>query len=63
MSVEHIVVNGHELTAFDLPPKPEEYTVTVDGLGEIHVIKGEPKTQRDWDALAKNKLKLAGDAE
>ena len=57
------MVNGHELTAFDLPPEPEEYTVTVDGLGDVHVIKGKPRTPRDWDALAKNKLHMDGDAE
>ena len=27
MSVEHIMVNGRELTAFYLQPKPEEHTV------------------------------------
>lgn len=31
MSVEHISINGRELTAFDLPPKGEDYEVHLEG--------------------------------
>lgn len=54
---EHIMVNGRELNFFDLPPKPkEEYTVHVDGIGDVVVEKGEPPRRRDWVHLAVAKL-------
>ena len=57
MSVEKIMVNGHELTAFDLPPEPSEtYTVNVDGLGEIVVEKGKPPKDKDVPAMYMRKL-------
>lgn len=57
MSVERIMVNGHELTAFDLPPEPSEtYTVNVDGLGEIAVEKGKPPKEKDVPAMYMRKL-------
>ena len=57
MSVEKIVVNGHELTAFDLPPEPSEtYTVNVDGLGEIVVEKGKSPKDKDVPAMYMRKL-------
>lgn len=57
MSVEKIMVNGHELTAFDLPPEPSEtYTVNVDGLGEIVVEKGKPPKEKDVPAMYMRKL-------
>lgn len=57
MSVERIMVNGHELTAFDLPPEPSEtYTVNVDGLGEIVVEKGKPPKEKDVPAMYMRKL-------
>lgn len=57
MSVEHIEVNDHELTAFDLPPEPSEvYTVFVDGLGEIVVEKGKPPKEKDVPAMYMRKL-------
>ena len=57
MSVEKIMVNGHELTAFDLPPEPSEtYTVNVDGLGEIVVEKGKSPKDKDVPAMYMRKL-------
>ena len=57
MSVERIMVNDHELTAFDLPPEPSEtYTVNVDGLGEIVVEKGKPPKEKDVPAMYMRKL-------
>lgn len=57
MSAEKIMVNGHELTAFDLPPEPSEtYTVNVDGLGEIVVEKGKPPKEKDVPAMYMRKL-------
>jgi hypothetical protein len=57
MSVEKIMVNGHELTAFDLPSEPSEtYTVSVDGLGEIVVEKGKPPKEKDIPAMYMRKL-------
>ncbi len=57
MSRERIVVNGRELTAFDLPPEPtDEYTVNVDGLGEITVRKGEQPSERDVPAEYMRKM-------
>ena len=57
MSVEKIMVNGHELTAFDLPPEPSEtYMVSVDGLGEIVVEKGKPPKEKDVPAMYMRKL-------
>ena len=57
MSVEKIMVNGHELTAFDLPPEPSEtYTVNVNGLGEIVVEKGKPPKEKDVPAMYMRKL-------
>ena len=54
---ERIMVNGRELNCFDLPPEPkEEYTVHVDGLGDIVIKKGNLKTPIDWVALAVAKL-------
>lgn len=48
MSVDRVIVNDRELTAFDLPPEPsDEYVVSVDGLGEVTVRKGEPPSMRD----------------
>ena len=63
MSREHIEVNGHELTAFDLPPEPSEtYTVNVDGLGEIVVEKGKPPKEKDVPAMYMRKLGIEVDA-
>lgn len=57
MSVERVMVNGHELTAFDLPPEPSEtYTVSVDGLGEIVVERGKPPKEKDVPAMYMRKL-------
>lgn len=57
MRAEKIMVNGHELTAFDLPPEPSEtYTVNVDGLGEIVVEKGKPPKEKDVPAMYMRKL-------
>lgn len=57
MIVERIEVNGHELTAFDLPPEPSEtYEVHVDGLGEIVVEKGKPPKEKDVPAMYMRKL-------
>lgn len=57
MSIEHIEVNGHELTAFDLPPElSETYTVFVDGLGEIVIQKGKPPKEKDVPAMYMRKL-------
>lgn len=57
MSVERIEVNGHELTAFDLPPEPSEtYEVHVDGLGEILVERGKPPKEKDVPAMYMRKL-------
>jgi hypothetical protein len=57
MSIERIEVNGHELTAFDLPPEPSEaYAVSVDGLGEIVVEKGKPPKEKDVPAMYMRKL-------
>ena len=57
MSVEKVMVNNHELTAFDLPPEPSEtYTVSVDGLGEIVVEKGKPPKEKDVPAMYMRKL-------
>lgn len=57
MSIEHIEVNGHELTAFDLPPEPSEtYEVHVDGLGEIVIEKGKPPKEKDVPAMYMRKL-------
>lgn len=57
MSVERVMVNGHELTAFDLPPEPSEtYTVNVDGLGEIVVERGKPPREKDMPAMYMRKL-------
>ena len=57
MSIEHITVNGRELTAFDMPPEPSEaYTVHVDGLGEIVVEKGKPPSLNDVPAMCMRKL-------
>ena len=50
------MVNGRELNFNDLPPETEEYTVHVDGLGEITVTKGRAKEPIDWLALAVAKL-------
>lgn len=51
------MVNGRELTAFDLPPEPSEtYTVSVDGLGEIVVEKGKPPKEKDVPAMYMRKL-------
>ncbi len=58
---ERIMVNGRELNFNDLPPElKEEYTVTVDGLGEITVTKSEPPECRNIVELYKSKLR--GDA-
>lgn len=39
---ERIMVNGRELNFCGLPPEPkEEYTVNVDGSGEVSVTKGK----------------------
>lgn len=57
MSIEHIEVNGHELTAFDLPPETSEtYKVHVDGLGEIVVENGKPPKEKDVPAMYMRKL-------
>ena len=57
MSIEHIIVNGHELTAFDLPTEPSDtYHVWVDGLGEIVVEKGKPPKEKDVPAMYMRKL-------
>ncbi len=57
MSIEHIEVNGHELTAFDLPPEPSEtYKVHVDGLGEILVERGKPPKEKDIPSMYMRKL-------
>ena len=57
MSIEHITVNGHELTAFDLPTEPSEaYTVHVDWLGEVVVEKGKPPKEKDVPAMYMRKL-------
>ena len=57
MSVERIVVNGHELTAFDLPPEPTDtYVVHVDGLGDVVVEKGKPPKEKDVPAMYMRKL-------
>jgi hypothetical protein len=57
VSIEHIEVNGRELTAFDLPPEPSEaYTVFVDGLGEIVVEKDKPPKEKDVPAMYMRKL-------
>lgn len=56
MSVERIMVNGRELTAFDLPPEPsDEYTVHVDGLGEVTVTRDGP-TMHDKTAEYMGKM-------
>lgn len=58
---ERIIVNGRELNFNDLPPEPkEEYTISVDGLGEITVTKGEPLERKNIVELYK--LKMRGDA-
>lgn len=55
---ERIMVNGRELNFNDLPPEPkEEYTVTVDGLGEITVTKGEQPERRNIVELYKAKMR------
>lgn len=57
MNVERVMVNGHELTAFDLPPEPSEtYEVYVDGLGEIVVENGKPPKEKDVPAMYMRKL-------
>ena len=57
MSIEHIEVNGNELTAFDLPPEPTDtYTVHVDGLGDVVVEKGKPPKEKDVPAMYMRKL-------
>lgn len=57
MSIEHIIINGRELTAFDLPPEPSDtYHVWVDGLGEIVVEKGKPPKEKDVPAMYMRKL-------
>ena len=53
---ERVIVNGRELNFNDLPPEPPEYAVWVDGLGEVHVRKGEPKPMRDMPELMRAKL-------
>ena len=54
---ERIMVNGRELNFNDLPPEPrEEYTVIVDGLGEITVTKGDPPVRRNTVELFKAKM-------
>jgi hypothetical protein len=59
---ERIMVNGRELNFNDLPPEPkEEYTVSVDGLGEITVTKGEPPERGNIVELYKAKMRPGAD--
>ena len=59
---ERIMVNGRELNFNDLPPEPrEEYTVSVDGLGEITVTKGKPPERRNIVELYKAKMRKGAD--
>lgn len=59
---ERIMVNGRELNFNDLPPEPkEEYTVSVDGLGEITVTKGEPPERKSIVELYKAKMNAGAD--
>lgn len=40
MSIERIIVNGRELTAFDMPAEPsKEYSVRVDDSNEVEVAE------------------------
>ena len=40
MSIERIIVNGRELTAFDMPAEPsKEYSVRVDNSNEVEVAE------------------------
>ncbi len=54
---ERIMVNGRELNFNDLPPEPEEYTVEVDGLGQIVVTKGNPPEYRNIVELYQRKMR------
>lgn len=55
---ERIIVNGRELNFNDLTPEPrEEYTVSVDGLGQITVTKGDPPERRNVVELYQRKMR------
>ena len=54
---ERVMVNGRELNFNDLPPELEEYTVEVDGLGQIVVTKGNPPERRNIVELYQRKMR------